>query len=207
MSRRLRRALALLAGAAVLGGCDGVVDGGDSMEGVNFAYSGAMAGTFESAGTITAAPGELPDLASFAMAQRDSIGGLLLGSFRRTGEGRGDLFILQVRDDEPGTFTCALVTDGPSCYGHLFVGIEANQGTLAADAVYGISAGSVALTRVGPGRLEGTFDLTLRDLADPATTVTVGDGTVDVPLVQGVFGASFGCLVVRLEEGPDAPCD
>jgi hypothetical protein len=206
MKKTLGRALAVMAGAVVLGGCDSVVDGGTTPEGVQFDYSGAAGGTFTSTGMV-ASIDALPELGSFAMAQRDSIGGLLLGSFRRTEPGRGDLLILQIRDDQPGSYQCASVAAGPDCYGHLFLGIEATGGTATAQSVFGVSTGDVELSQVAAGSVSGEFSLTLRDLDDPSATVTIANGSLDVPLVQGVFNASFSCLLTRLQEGPQASCD
>ncbi|HEX6069406.1 MAG TPA: hypothetical protein VFZ18_06265 [Longimicrobiaceae bacterium] len=194
-------------GAALLGGCDSVLDpGGQEAEGVNFSYSGGAAGSFASAGVVGTGQDGLPALEAFAMAQRDSIGGLLLGSFRKTAEARGDLFILQLRGTEPGTYGCGPGAQGPRCYGHLYIGVNTEQ-PLSAQEVYAVTSGDVVLSAVGPARLEGTFELTLGALAGAPRTLVVEDGTIDVPLVEGVFNASFRCLAVRLAEGPEAACD
>ena len=194
-------------GAALLGGCDSVLDpGGEEAEGVNFSYSGGKAGSFASAGVVGTGQDGLPALEAFAMAQRDSIDGLLLGSFRKTGEERGDLFILQLRGTEPGTYGCGRGSEGPRCYGHLYIGVSTEQ-PLSAQEVYTVTSGDVVLSAVGPARVRGTFAITLGELAAMSKTIVVEDGTLDVPLVEGVFNASFRCLAVRLAEGPDAACD
>jgi hypothetical protein len=207
--RTMHFALSLMvaAGMAMVAACDPVLDGDPAPEGIEFTYSGAQDGSFSSVGTVSSPAEGLPVPESFAMAQRDSIGGLLLGSFRRTGTGRGDLLILQLGDTDPGEYGCLATTEGSTCYGHLFIGVEAAGGTAAAEAVYTISAGQVVLNSVAEDRVQGTFEWTLRDPTDVSSTVTVVNGSIDVPLVEGVFDASFDCLVTRLQEGPGAPCD
>ena len=96
-----------------------------------------------------APPPVVPDLEAVAMAQRDSIDGLLLGSFRKTGEARGDLFILQLRGTEPGTYGCGPGAQGPRCYGHLYIGVDSEQ-PLSAQEVYAVTSGDVVLSAVGP---------------------------------------------------------
>ena len=207
MYRMTRGALAAAVWTIMVGGCEQIVDGGAESVGLHFDYSGAMAGSFVSSG-IAAIPGNgIPPMQTFAMAQRDSIGGLLLGSFRRTGEGRGDLFILQLRGTSAGGYTCGGVAGVPSCYGHLYVGVDAGSGTATAETIYGISGGEVVLTEVRPTRATGTFGLTLHDLEDDEAVLTIMEGTLDVPVVEGVFTSSFGCFIKRLEEGPTAACD
>jgi hypothetical protein len=194
-------------GAAMLTGCESVVDpGGGDEDGVTFSFSGGAAGSFASTGVVGTGEDGLPALEAFAMAQRDSVDGLLLGSFRKTGEGRGDLFILQLRGTESGTYSCGPGAQGPRCYGHLYIGVSTEQ-PLSAQEVYAVTSGDVILSAVGPSRLEGTFALTLVELAAMSRMLVVEDGRIDVPLVEGVFNASFRCLAVRLAEGPDAACD
>ena len=203
-----RRSIWIVAfGAVLLSGCDSVVDpGGDDPEGVKFSYSGGTTGSFASTGVVSTGQDGLPALEAFAMAQRDSVGGLLLGSFRKTGAARGDLFILQLRGTEPGTYSCGRDAQGPRCYGHLYLGVDTEQ-PLSAQEVYAVASGDVVLSSVGPARLRGTFEIALAELAPTARTLTVEDGTLDVPLVEGVFNSSFRCLAIRLAEGPDAVCD
>lgn len=207
MKRKSRGVLVATALVVMAAGCDPILDEGSDGEGLHFDYSGAIAGSFASSGT-TAIPGTgVPPMQTFAMAQRDSIGGLLLGSFRRTGEGRGDLFILQVRGTSAGAYACGGMSGGPACYGNLYIGVDASDGTASAQAIFSASAGEVVLTEVGTTRVKGSFDLTLRDTEDNAAVLTIEDGTLDVPLVEGVFSTSFTCFTRRLEEGPTAACD
>lgn len=207
MIRILRPAVIGALGATLFAACDSTLGpGGDDPEGVKFSYSGASSGSFASAGEAQQGGGGLPVLESFAVAQRDSIGGLLLGGFRKTGDTRGDLFILQIRGDAPDSYTCAGVTGGPTCYGHLYIGVRTDA-SAAAEEVYGIQAGEVVLSEVGESRLKGSFQLTLQQIEDQSKTLTIENGSLDVPLVEGVFGASFACLAERLEKGPEAPCE
>lgn len=204
MTRSMRIAVF---GAALLGGCESVIDpDGGEAEGVKFSYSGGTTGAFASTGVVSTGQDGLPELEAFAMAQRDSIDGLLLGSFRKTGETRGDLFILQLRGTDPGTYGCGPGAQGPGCYGHLYIGVDTEQ-PLSAQEVYAVTSGDVVLSAVGSARLRGTFGITLVELAATPRTLVVEDGTIDVPLVEGVFNSSFRCLAVRLAEGPDAVCD
>jgi hypothetical protein len=207
MTRRAHVLWRVVFGAALLSGCDSTVGPtGEEGEGVRFTFSGGASGSFDSQGTVTIDDDGLPPLEAFAMAQRDSIGGLLLGSFRGTGDNRGDLFILQLRGTESGGYACGPGSEGPRCYGHLYLGVDTQQ-PLSAEEVYGITSGEVQLSTVSETRLEGTFEVTLKELAASPRTLEVVDGVIDVPLVEGVFNASFHCLAVRLAEGPEAPCD
>jgi hypothetical protein len=206
MATKTRSVWIAALGAALLAGCESAVEpGGGGAEGVTFSYSGGASGSFATTGVVGTGQDGLPALEAFAMAQRDSVGGLLLGSFRKTGAARGDLFILQLRGTTPGTYACGRGAQGPRCYGHLFIGVSTDQ-PLSAQEVYAVTSGDVVLSAVGPTRLEGAFDITLME-ATTTRTLTVDDGTIDVPLVEGVFNSSFRCLAVRLAEGPHASCD
>lgn len=207
METMLRPVLLGVLGAALLAACASVLDS-DSIDpaGVTFSYSGSLSGSFASNGNAVRGGDGLPAFETFAVAQRDSIDGLLLGSFRKTGGSHGDLFILQIRGTDPITYTCGAITDGPRCYGHLYIGVQ-TEGSASAEHVYGISAGQVVLSEVSDSRVKGTFQLALQGIRDPSRTLTIENGSFDVPLVEGIFNSSFACLALRLEKGPDAVCE
>ncbi len=207
METRLRPALLGVLEAALLAACAPVLDF-DPIDpaGVTFSYSGTLSGSYTSSGNAALGGDGLPTFVTFAVAQRDSIGGLLLGSFRKSGESHGDLFILQIRGTDPVTYACGAITGGPNCYGHLYIGVQTDVST-AAEHVYGISAGEVVLSEVSDSRVKGTFQLILRDIRDPSKLLFIENGTLDVPLVEGIFNSSFACLAARLEKGPDAGCE
>lgn len=206
MKTRLLPPLLGALGAALLGACDPALDP-DATDpvGVSFSYSGTLSGSFASKGNAALGGNGLPAFETFAVAQRDSIGGLLLGSFRKTDGSHGDLFILQIRGTDPVTYTCGAITGGPRCYGHLYIGLQTDVST-AAEHVYGISAGQVVLSEVSDSRVKGTFQLTLQGIRDPSKMLSIENGSLDVPLAEGIFDSSFACLAVRLEKGPDAAC-
>lgn len=204
--KRVRALLAIL-GATLFVACEPVMEPAvPGPEGVKFSYSGARTGSFASTGNVMLDEAGLPALETFAVAQRDTVEGLLLGSFRTSGGARGDLFILQIRGTEPLAYTCGAVTGGPACYGHLYLEVGTDHPTTA-EQVYGISAGQVVLSEVGDTRMRGTFNLTLQHLEDPAKELSIENGTLDVPVVEGVFNSSFACLMLRLEKGADVPCE
>jgi hypothetical protein len=207
MKRIFRCAAAGSIAVVLAAGCDPVLESGADLEGMRFNYSGAANGTFASEGMVESDGEGLPELETFAMAQRDSIGGLLLGSFRKSGEGRGDLFILQIRGTDEGSYECAAVTGGSTCYGHLYIGVEIGSETVAAEEIYGIASGEVVLDAVTDERVRGDFELMLRDVDDETSTISVANGSLDVPLVEGVFNSSFACLITRLQEGAEAGCE
>lgn len=207
MTMKMRATLIAGLGAVLLAACDSVLDpGGGNPEGLLFSYSGAATGSFAADGNAVLGGDGLPTFETFAVAQRDSIGGLLLGAFRKTGASQGDLFILQIRGTDPATYTCDDVTQGPSCYGHLYIGVH-TDGAGVAEQVYGISAGQIVISEVTDSRVTGALQLSLEEIQGPGTTLSIQNGSIDVPVVEGIFNSSFACLVVRLEKGQDTPCE
>lgn len=206
--RRTLAVLPLLA-ALSLASCEGV---GDPVapaddDGLRFSYSGAASGSYRSAGSTSLGSDGLPRFGEWAVARADSLGGIVVAGLEPTGESSGNLFILQLRRKETGTYECALHgANGRTCYGTFIVGLDFDDLSRPGE-YYFVDAGSVTVTSLTSDRIQGSFGIGMRSARDPDRTITVTDGRIDVPYAEGTgLFNGLACLVENLRSGGSQHC-
>lgn len=147
---------------------------------------------------------------SFAMAFADSLSGLVAIGYSPA-DSAGDVLILQF-PRQTGTYAC-----GPTapCHGRLLSGVRLFQHPdgytgWTTQRHFEIQGGSVIATQVGPARLRGTFQATLRP-TDGGTAIQVNNGQIDVqynstPPGPGQSLRGVECLL-RLSGGAPMQCN
>jgi hypothetical protein len=196
MSRaRMRVLVAGLLGVG-LACAEGEVSGPDEEEGVSFQLDGQ---SYALSGDPARDPGQLLN-ASFAVARADSVGGFAVIGYQRTGDNVGNLIVLQA-PREVKTFTC---TDNPvpchqtggEWHGRYITGVQ-SLSTATALRYFHLVSGTLTVTQVGPDRLRATFSGVFRaDDGKPNHTLTVENGTIDVPYVSDqATDGSLQCLL------------
>lgn len=200
-----------LAATLLLGtGCDDSPSGpGPLVNGVRFQYSGARSGAFEARGTPTLQDDGSVNFGEWTAAQLDSLGGIVIASFRAGQSPEGDLFILQlgpavVREwDE----LCGEGTqqNGDRCSGRLLIGLDA--GTFSPNEYYEAISGSATITELTSTRVRGTFELVTRSNGGQGTqTITLSGGAFDAPILGGATGNAVACVIKRATSGETDPC-
>lgn len=187
-----------LAGLLALAACGDPVNppprGG---EGIALSFSDG--GSYQTEGAPQITGGEL-DAADFAIAFPDTVGGLVIATFKKTEGTRGDLFILQLVQRRTEVFNhCGLAGD---CHGRILEGIDAaNLWDL--EEFWEITEGSVTMEEAGPERVVGTVkDLTLTLLNDGTTTRTIQEGSFHLALLsEGEGVAVMECFLTRVTGG------
>lgn len=191
-------AVALFAAA-----CDGDSAGPDPGPDAGVRFDGGTA-IYAANGTPTVhADGDLLN-EEFAVARPDSVDGFAVVSFDPTGSDVGNLFVLQA-PRSTGAVACGLFTGEP-CRGVYVTGVRPASPQIV-DRRFFITGGSVAVTQVGPDRLRATFAVTLEAQDGlPDATLTVDNGTIDVPWVaDDVTDGALVCLLSLVGIG-DGSC-
>jgi hypothetical protein len=206
--------VALAAGLFLGAGCDDGTTGPgpDGVEGVHFQYSGARSGTFQVSGAPTLDTDGSVNYGEWTAAQLDSVGGLVIASFRPTESPNGDLFILQLGpaavrswNDLCGTGT---QENGDRCGGRLLVSFDAQTlQTLTPADHYEAVSGSATITELTETRVKGTFSLVMRNnYGDGTETITLSNGQFDAPIIGGATGNAVLCVVKRVTSDTSDPC-
>ncbi len=113
--------LVLVALPLVVGCNDDDPVGPGNLEGISFTFSGDTSGTYLAGGPLMVDSTGVPEFGSWAIqAQPDSLGGLVIASFRPTVEPKGDLFVLQLDQRRLGPFTPC--EPNGACHGRVFFG-------------------------------------------------------------------------------------
>lgn len=201
----------LVAGLLATAACDDSPSGpgtGEPVEGVRFNYSGSHSGTFQSSGTPTLDTDGSVNYGLWTAAQRDSLGGIVIASFRPD-EGSstdGDLFILQLGPAEVRNWPCATsVPNGPRCFARLLVGLGAE--TFSTAEYYEAVSGTASIAEMSATRVKGTFSLVTRSNGGSGPfTITLSDGQFDAPILGGSTGNAVRCVVERATTGQSQPC-
>jgi len=196
---------ALFALAALLVACDEDSTGIEPPNGTNFSFSGDLSGIYEAVGTPAVDTAGRPEFGSWAiMAEPDSLGGIVIASFRPTGDPRGDLFVLQLASLQTGEFTpCEPNAD---CHGRIFFGVNVDDFT-DYDHYFEILSGSVTITEIGDDRLRGNFEFSATDEGGAGSqTITVSDGELDVPFGSTTESDAVRCMADGAAEGTNGPC-
>lgn len=195
----------LLALAALLVACDEDSTGIETPHDLSFSFSGDSSGTFEATGTPAVDTAGRPEFGSWAiMAEPDTVGGIVIASFRSIEEPRGDLFVLQLASLQAGSFTpCEPNAD---CHGRIFFGVNVDDFT-DYEHYFEIVSGSVTITEIGAGRLLGSFEFTAQDEGGAGSqTITVDDGEFDVPFGSTAQANAAWCMIDGAATGTNGPC-
>lgn len=194
MARSMGARLGLaLTTVVTLAACDdGTGPDAPAPDGIDFGLAQGAVGAFYA---DRQAPSATDPLASeFAVAVPDSLGGLVLLAYDG---GTKNLFILQVREAEVGSYTCGPVENGPACHARLFENVREVEGVVQVDGRLDLVTGSLTLNQVGStsvaGTFQGNFDRTAGEGEDGFDVV---NGTILVDRLPGtVEGGSLACLV------------
>ncbi|HEX2203927.1 MAG TPA: hypothetical protein VHG91_11540 [Longimicrobium sp.] len=206
MTLRSRSYLLALAAACALSACDGGPDDpGPVAAGLNFTYAGARSGEHRSGGTPSLTQAGVPSFGAWAMANADSVGGVMLAGFDPTTSPEGNFFILQLRPAGTGSFDCAAGGQG-GCHGRFIVGVDTGDLTAAPEGWYEVVDGSVDIAEATATRLVGSFEATLVD-AETNDTIHVADGTIDVPFSASPnLSDGINCWARNVQNGTNQPC-
>ncbi|KPK80968.1 MAG: hypothetical protein AMS25_08250 [Gemmatimonas sp. SM23_52] len=196
---------ALFALAAVLVACDEDSTGIEPPSGMNFSFSGDLSGIYEAAGTPAVDTAGRPEFGSWAiMALPDSLDGIVITSFRPTGDPRGDFFVLQLAALHTGEFTpCEPNAD---CHGRIFFGVNVDDFS-DYDHYFEILSGSVTITEIRDDRLRGSFEFSASDEGGAGSqTITVSAGELDVPFGSTTENNAVWCMADGAATGTNGPC-
>ena len=173
-----------LAAILALTSCDDDPTGPESDDGeVGFAIDGDTDG-FSATGDLVFDVEGRPILDWAVAADPDSVGGIAVTAFQTTGEGSGDLFVLQLRPVRTGQFSPC----GPDeeCHGRLLRGWHTDYSGF--DEWFEIVSGSAQIDEIG-SRIRGTFAFTLRNEGgEGPETLVIESGVLDVPIDEGADG-------------------
>jgi hypothetical protein len=146
---------------------------------------------------------------SFAFAFADSLQGLVAIGYSPA-DSAGDVLILQL-PRQPGTYACG---QAAPCHGRLLSGVRLfthpdGYTGWTTQRHFEIETGSVNATQVGPTRLRGTFQATLRP-TEGGAPIQINDGKIDVeynptPPPPGQSMRGVECLL-RLSGGAPMQC-
>jgi hypothetical protein len=196
--------VAALAGITLVSACsgDGPVDPG-SVRGVSFEFAGDRSGIFEADGVPTVSDEGGVEHGVWTVAQRDSIGGIVIAGFQVATQATGDIFILQLRPAAVSDFeSCG---PGTGCRGRLLIGLKPE--TFIPDEYFEIVSGNASITELMETRVRGSFSFTARsDGGDGDETITVIGGVFDAPIVGGETGMAVRCVVDNAIRGTADPC-
>ncbi len=176
----------------LVGGCgDDGPAGPGRVEGISFTFSGDTSGTYVAGGSMRVDSTGVPEFGNWAIqAQPDSLGGLVIASFRPTADPKGDLFVLQLDQRRLGPSTPC--EPNGACHGRVFFGFHAAQ----FDDYFEIVSGTITIDELGNGRLKGTFQFTARDQGGTGTrTLVVNDGVFDVPVGDAAQSRAVRCAI------------
>jgi hypothetical protein len=191
---------ALLTAAVVaVAACDGsrIADPPATEAGLAFELGGQ---SHVMSGTPSGDPTQILN-ATFAAAHADSLDGLAVIGYERTGENEGNLVVLQA-PRAAGTYTCPegplpcdMRSAGAEWHGRYIIGVR-NLSTTGAQRYYHLVAGTLVVSSIGPDRLRATFTAVLRPQDDPADAITISSGSIDVPYVSSPDAAALlQCLI------------
>jgi len=178
----------LVAGATLaLAGC------GDSPTGLMTEPGGSSltlnysdGGRYQASGTPSVDGGQV-SASTFAVAFRDSVGGVVITGFQQTDGTRGDLFVLQLTDTRTGTFGPCGANE--ECHGRIVGDFDAQTRRSTGGPYYEIVSGSVQVDQAGPDRLKGSItDLVLQAQDSIRPDRTVESGTFDLQLLSDQEG-------------------
>jgi hypothetical protein len=160
------------------------------------AFTDAHGRAFASAGFPSFSQGDVAAVA-FAVAFPDSLGGLVIAGFDHAGGTRGDLFVLQLSDDEPALFQGCGDAVG-ECHGRLLLDIDAAN---VADysELWELIDGSVTIAASGSDVVAGTFSgFVYAGPNDAETALHVEAGSFEVPLLSEAAGREImQCFLAR----------
>ena len=196
---------ALFALAAVLVACDEDSTGIEPPSGMNFSFSGDLSGIYEAAGTPAVDTAGRPEFGSWAiMALPDSLDGIVITSFRPTGDPRGDFFVLQLAALHTGEFTPC--EPNAHCHGRIFFGVNVDDFS-DYDHYFEILSGSVTITEIRDDRLRGSFEFSASDEGGAGSqTITVSNGELDVPFGSTTENNAVWCMADGAATGTNGPC-
>jgi hypothetical protein len=208
MQSRWYAGLALVAAVALAAACNDTPSspGTGLLEGVRFQYSGDTSGTFQAGGNPTLDGDGSVSAEQWTAAQLDSLGGLVLASFRPSNSEAGDLFILQLAPAQVDEWTCGTGTvDGRRCHGRMLMNISPDA--FSPSDYFEVVSGSAAITEITSSRVKGTFALRARsDHGFDDREIVLSNGQFDAPIVGGATGNAVACVVERVTSGTDDPC-
>lgn len=199
--------LSIFAVAVLIAGCDRNPTIPDPEPTTSFSYSGDRTGSFQVQGT-TALPssGELP-YATWTAGLRNANGTLAVAALQAGDSPFANTFVLALhRISEPGTYA---ITPEPECrpttptscvVGHLAFGMNWFDRSRAPSASYLIESGSVTVTAIDAERIRGTFVASTRPTASGSVTLSLTNGSFDVPIVR--TDAARPALVSTLQVWP-----
>ena len=180
-NRTIHKLFGSAAVVLALAACGDSTGNDDSNRGsVEFNYSGAVSGSFDSDGEFRRGA-TTANTFSAAIINEDGI--TLIGNKARA-SGRSDLFAL-VMPERRGTTTCTFDDFDCEMFGFFFVNLSENAEQ--ADYFFAGWEGSVNVTSLTEDRVRGTFSLTLEDeefSTGTPPTVRLRNGTFDVPIVS-----------------------
>jgi hypothetical protein len=189
----------LTAVVVAVAACDGsrIADPPAGEAGLAFELGGQL---HVMSGTPSGDPAQILN-ATFAVAHADSLDGLAVIGYERTGGNEGNLIVLQA-PRAGGTYTCpegAVPCDmrsaGAEWHGRYIIGVR-NLSTAGAQRYYHLVSGTLTVSSIGPDRLRATFTAVLRSQDDPADAITIGGGSIDVPYVSSPDAAAMlQCLI------------
>lgn len=195
----IRNLLASVLIASALAGC-----GSDSTTGpqgalpagtLSFNHEGAVSGSFSVTGALTGTMHQSLSSGGFAVGARDAaVPAMGIYAFRLTEAGRLDQVSIVMEGAEPGTYA---ITDGADCVSQcagviMSFGQDAEAGEQGRH--FALTSGTVVVTRVSDGKLEGTFSGTGIEYFGTGddTGITIANGTFSVPAMaitpgDGIF--------------------
>jgi hypothetical protein len=180
-------AAALLAAATLaLAACGDGTGSGVEPGSLSFTYTGARSGSYSATGTIRRTSDTTFARQPFAVAAKASFQGasfVSLLSYQPVTDQTGHLVLFDLAGvTGPATFSLA-PCDTPDCpFAAIAFDTDPNAGEDDSD-LYVFDSGTLAVTSVSGGHLRGTFNGTATLLLGDAT-ITVANGTFDVPLVS-----------------------
>lgn len=188
MHTSLTRASALLLAGAVLvlAGCGDSVASPAVQGASRLTLNYSDGGQYEASGTPTVEAGDIAG-GTFAVAFRDSLGGLVITSFQQQNGTQGDLFVLQLTESRTGSFGPC----GPSqdCHGRMLGDFSALTRQANGGAYWEIVSGTVQVDEVGPDRLKGSVsDLLMQAQDSIRPDRTIQSGSFDLQLLSDQKG-------------------
>lgn len=185
-------AAALAAAAMALSACgDGTGSSGGTASGsLNFDYSGARSGSYRASGTFQRTSDTTFAKQAFAVGARGTISGTTvidLLSYQPGNAQTGNMVLIELPNATgPATFSLDASCGTDDCpLAAIIFDTDPNASEDSSD-LYFFETGAVQVTSVSSGRIRGTFSGTATEFVGDQT-ITVTNGTFDVPLVSQSF--------------------
>lgn len=160
---------------------------------VSFTYSGDRSGSYTATGDVPLSASRQPQHGTWAAALPQDDRNTSIAASRATTGTFADVFLIALHDvTAPGTYaldpSCGLNTPRDCAIGQFVFNFDYADSTQDSRPRYLLVSGTVTVTRLDGGRIQGTFEVGgVRSDAPGGAAISLTAGSFDVPVVENTI--------------------